>query len=264
MRMRRLGFGFGAVALVAITAVSSANEKHFKNANDGRSCGSLITRDLMNECNAIQAKKNEVCNRKTSCEPDKQAEWAKEYDDLYRWWDNEGKNAPDNQYKSDRKRKMSELDSYMKAQQAAALAGIPISQECITARNAVQKFYEDRAIPLAHEVKTDLLSQRRALVDKHNENQSKREEAKKKYEADPKDDNLKRAWEAARDAAIKAGQDVDEFDRKYGPDIQYWADRLVNYYRTEKSNHDDVSQKAEVRLAKCQTSSQVTWKSLPF
>jgi uncharacterized protein (DUF3084 family) len=261
--MKRFGLGF--VALLAITSVGSANDENFKNAAARPACLSMITESLISECTAIQQTKNTVCNRPTECLPDKQEAWAREYDELYRWWDSAGKSAPDNDYKADRKRKMSELVSYMEAQKRLAEAGMPIAKECITARDNVQKFFENRAAPVATDVKNKLVPMRRALVDKFNETKTKREDAKSKYESGgSKDDNLKREWEAARDANIKAGQELDDFDKKYGPEIQYNFDKLIAYYQSEKTNHDPVSKQAEVRLQKCETSAKVQWKSLPF
>jgi len=263
---KRFGYGLGAVALIAVASHGSwANDKNFKNAADNRGCDSIITRDGISECKQVQGAKNTACNRASTCELDKQESWAKDYDELYRWWDNEGKKLPDNTYKSDQQRKMRDLLTNLQNGRAAANAGITLAKECITARDNVQKWFENRAIPLSNDVKNELVPMRRALVDKFNETKSKREEAKKKYEdGGSKDDGLKREWEAARDANIKAGQDLDDFDKKYGPDIQYYFDKLIAHYQTEKTNHDTPSREADNRLAKCEKTGKVEWKSLPF
>jgi hypothetical protein len=262
--IKRFGFGLGVV-VIALASHGLANDKNFKNANGYRGCDSIITRDGITECKAVQTAKNVACNRASTCEFDKQESWAREYDALYRWWDNEGKKLPDNQYKSDQQRKMRDLVTNLTNGRAAANAGITIAKECIAARDAVQKWFESRAIPLANDVRNELVPKRRTLVDKFNETKNKREEAKKKYEdGGSKDDNLKREWEAARDANIKAGQELDDFDKQYGPDIQYYFDNLISHYQSEKTNHDTPSREAENRLTRCDRTVNVEWKSLPF
>ena len=146
----RFGYGLGALALITVVSASWANDKNFKTANDSRGCDSIITRDGISECKTVQGAKNTACNRATTCELDKQEAWAKEYDQLYRWWDSEGKNMPDNSYRSDRQRKMRDLATYLQNGRSAANAGMTIAKECITARDNVQKWFENRAIPLAN------------------------------------------------------------------------------------------------------------------
>ena len=243
---------------------SWANDKNFKAAADQSGCKSLITKDGIEECKKVQDAKNTACNRSSECEPSKQEDWAKEYDELYRWWGNEGNKLPDNSFKSDKQRQMRDLVDKLVAGKNSATAGVTIANECIQARNAVQKWFENTAIPLTERTKNELGPIRRALVDKLNETKTKREDAKKKYEDKPNDDGLRREWEAARDANIEAGRKVDEFDKTYGPDIQYYYDKLISHYQYEKTNHDNPSKEADNRLVKCENTVKVEWKSLPF
>lgn len=220
--------------------------------------------DGIDECKKVQGTKNTACNRSTTCEVDKQEEWKKSYDELYKWWSSEGSKLPDNSFKSDKQRQMRELVDKLVAGKSAGAAGVTIANECITARNAVQKWFENTAIPLAEKVKNELVPMRKALVEKFNETKTKREDTKKKSEDNPKDDGLRREWESARDANIEAGRKVDEFDKTYGPDIEYNHDRVVRYWGSEKTNHDEPSKQAENRLAKCERVVKVEWDRLPF
>jgi hypothetical protein len=88
---------------------SWANDKNFKAAAGQSRCKSLTTRDGIEECQKVQGAKNTACNRPSTCELSKQEDWAKEYDELYRWWDNEGNKLPDNPFKSDKQRQMRDL-----------------------------------------------------------------------------------------------------------------------------------------------------------
>lgn len=242
---------------------SWANNKHFKNAASNKSCGSIITTSGVTECTNVQQAKNTACNRETKCEPTKMADWKTDYEKIVTWLSSDEGKKTDNQYKRDQQNKAKELFELLKAGKAEGERGIPISQDCIKARDAVQNYFANNAVNLAKEVRDELIPMRRALVDKFNETKTKREDTKKKSEDNPKDDNLRREWEAARDANIEAGRKLDEFDRTYGPDMQYYFDQLISHYSSEKTNHDPISLGAEVRLQKCQTSAGVSWSSMP-
>jgi hypothetical protein len=244
---------------------SWANDKNFKNAASYTGCASLITRDGIDACKAVQSAKNAACNRSSPCELDKQESWAKDYEVLWNWWDSSAqRDMPDNDFKRDKRRQMTELVANLVAGRAQGNDGVTVANSCIQARNAVQKWFEDVAIPLTERTKNELVSIRKDLVDKFNETKTKREEAKKKYDDNPSDDDLRKEWEAARDANIEAGQKVDEFDKTYGPDITYYYDKLISHYNSEKTNHDTPSREAENRLSKCEKTVRVDWKSLPF
>ncbi len=145
-----------------LSSASWANDKHFKNATDRTGCESLITRDGIDECKKVQAAKNTACNRSKI---DRQEEWKKAYDELYKWWSSEGSKLPDTSFKSDKQRQMRELVDKLVAGRSAGGAGVTIANECITARTAVQKWFENVASPLADKVKSELVPMRRSLVD---------------------------------------------------------------------------------------------------
>jgi hypothetical protein len=88
----------------------------------------------------VQGAKNTACNRPSTCELSKQENWAKEYDALCRWWDNEENKLPDNSFRSDKQRQMRDLVDKLVNGRTAATAGVTIANECIQARNAVQKW----------------------------------------------------------------------------------------------------------------------------
>jgi hypothetical protein len=244
---------------------SWANDKNFKAAADQSGCKSLITKDGIEACHKVQGAKNTACNRSSDCQLSKQEEWAKAYDELYRWWDNEGNKLPDDStFRGEKQRNMRDLVARLETGRASATAGVTIANECIQARNAVQKWFEDAAIPLTERTRNELVPIRRGFVDKFNETKTKREEAKKKYDDKPNDDGLRREWEAARDANIEAGRKLDEFDKTYGLDIQYYYDKLISHYQSEKTNHGRPSEQAENRLANCEKTVKVEWKKLPF
>jgi hypothetical protein len=106
----RVGYVVWAGLMLGLLSQGSwANDKNFKAAADQSGCKSLITKDGIEECQKVQGAKNTACNRSSDCELSKQEEWAKEYDELYRWWDSEGNKLPDSSFKSDKQHKMRNL-----------------------------------------------------------------------------------------------------------------------------------------------------------
>ncbi|MEO8840999.1 MAG: hypothetical protein ABI704_05470 [Kofleriaceae bacterium] len=175
---------WAALMLGLLSPATWANDKNFKAAAGQSGCASIITKDGIRACKAVQEAKNTACNRPSSCELDKQEQWAKDYGELYKWWDeggdNAGKNLPDNDFKRDKQRQMRELVDRLQIGRTSATAGATLANECIQARTAVQNWFENVAIPLTGRTKDELLPIRRALVDKFNETKAKREDAKKK------------------------------------------------------------------------------------
>ena len=47
-------------------------------------------------------------------------------------------------------------------------------------------------------------------------------------------------------------QKLEEFNNKYGKDIEYNANRLIKQYEDERSKHDDPAEQAKNRLDKCE------------
>jgi hypothetical protein len=256
---KRLGYALWVGLMIGLLSQGSwANNKNFKAAADKSGCESIITTDGIEACKRNSEAKNRACNRASSCELDKQERWAKEYNELVEKW------PKMSDYEKERyRRAIRDLRDDLDRGKNAANAGVTIATECVAARNAVQKWFEDTAIPLTERTKNELVPMRKALVEKFNETKTKREDAKKKYEDKPNDDNLRREWEAARDANIEAGRKLDEFDKTYGPDIEYYADKLVRHYQAEKTNHDTPSREAENRLEKCTKTVAVKYESLP-
>lgn len=261
----RVRYVVGVVLGLGLLASSSwGNDKNFKAAADQTGCKSLITKGGIEDCHKVQGAKSAACNRASECELSKQEEWGKEYDELHRWWTSEGNKLPDNDFKSDKQRKMRNVLERLVTGRTTANAGMKIANECIQARTAVQTWFERTAIPLTEQARNELVPIRRDLVTSYNETKARREQAKAKHDASSSDDSLRKEWEAARDANLDAGRRLDEFDETYGPDIQHNYDRLIKHYHAEKTNHDRPSAEAENRLAKCEKTVKVEWKDLPF
>jgi hypothetical protein len=254
------GYGIWAALTIAVlvwTPWSSAN--NFKESADKKGCESIITSDQRKECDRVQDAKNKACNRPTECEPRKQEDSIRKLEaDLERL-----KTIPDadkDNFKRSIRDDWGKIDSRYKA----SVDGIKVSAECIKARDAVQKWFEDVAIPLTERMKSGAVQARRTFVEKYNEATRRRDEARKKLDEKPSDESLRREWEAAREAMAEAQKKIEEFDRQYGPDIEVYADKLVRHYQSEKTNHDDPSKQADARLENCKKVNDLRYPSLPF
>jgi len=145
----------------------------------------------------------------------------------------------------------------------AANAGATIARDCVAARDAVQKYFENVAIPLTEQTRNELVPQRKALVEKFNETKAKRDAARTKSENSPNDTGLRREWEIARDEHTDAGQKLDRFDKEYGPDIWDNADKLIRHYREEKTKHETPTRETANRLITCEKTVAVKYADLP-
>lgn len=257
---KKCGYGMWAVLMIAVLAwAPSSSANNFKESADKKGCESILTRNEKDACDRVQAEKNKACNKPTECEPDKQERDIKEYEAALERL----KTMPEAD-KDNFKRSTRDLFTKIDNRYKASIDGIKVSEECIKARDAVQKWFEDVAIPLTERMKTGAVQARRAIVEKYNEATKRRDEARKKLDEKPHDETLRREWEAAREAMAEAQKKIEEFDRQYGPDIEVHADKLIRHYQAEKTNHDTPSKQAEARLENCKKVNNMKYPSLPF
>ncbi len=257
---KKCGYGIWAALMIAVlvrTPWSSAN--NFKESADKKGCESILTRNEKDACDRVQGEKNKACNRATECEPDKQERAIKEYETALERL----KTMPDAD-KENFKRSTRDLFTTIDNRYKASIDGIKVSEECIKARDAVQKWFEDVAIPLTERMKSGAVQARRTFVEKYNDATKRRDDARKKLDEKPHDESLRREWEAAREAMAEAQKKIEEFDKQYGPDIEVYADKLVRHYQSEKTNHDTPSKQADARLENCKKVNNMRYPSLPF
>lgn len=259
MSIAKCRYGVWAALMIGVLVWapwSSAN--NFKESSEKTGCKSILTRNELEACERVQGEKNATCNVRTDCDPDKQERAIKELETAIERF----KTIPEAD-KENYKRSIIEMRQKIEERYNQSTAGVKVAENCIKARDAVQKWFEDVAIPLTERMKSGAVSARKTLVEKHEEAVKRREEAKKKLDEKPNDEN-RREWEAAREAVGVAQKKLEEFNTQYGPDIEYYADRLVRHYQSEKTNHDTPSKQAEARLNNCQKVNNMRYPSLPF
>ena len=260
MSIAKVGYSIWAVLMISVlvwTPWASAN--NFKESAEKTGCKSILTRNEQDACDRVQGEKNTACNVRTDCDPDKQERAIKEYETAIERF----KTIPEAD-KDNYKRSIIEMRQKIEERYNQSTAGIRVSENCIKARDAVQKWFEDVAIPLTERMKTGAVQARRSFVEKYNDATKRRDEARKKLDEKPHDESLRREWEAAREAMAEAQKKIEEFDRQYGPDIEVHADKLIRHYQAEKTNHDTPSRQAEARLENCKKVNNMRYPSLPF
>jgi hypothetical protein len=87
---------------------------------------------------------------------------------------------------------------------------------------------------------------------------------KEPFRGERADLQAERDHEEARKKVGEAQEALRLFNEKYGPDVEYWADRLIRHYNDEKTNHDTPAKQAEQRLENLKKVEAMSYPSLPF
>jgi hypothetical protein len=133
----------------------------------------------------------------------------------------------------------------------AADKGISIAQNCVTARENVQKWFRETGIPLTERTRDDALRIRKDLLDKLADTQKKQADAKSKRDAQPRDSSAQSDYDRATDEMRGAEKALAQFNEKYGKDIEHWASVLIDQYKSEAESHKKPLADAEARRENC-------------
>ncbi|MBX3159115.1 MAG: hypothetical protein KF773_24315 [Deltaproteobacteria bacterium] len=137
---KRVGYVAWTNVMTGVFAQGTwANNKNFSAAAGSKGCKSIITSDGVSACTRISDAKDAACNRPSTCELDRQERWAKDYSDPLE------KHAEESD-KERYKRELNELYQKLENGKTAANAGVVVARECVSARQAVQDYFEKTAI----------------------------------------------------------------------------------------------------------------------
>jgi hypothetical protein len=134
---------------------------------------------------------------------------------------------------------------------AAAREGTSIAQGCVRAREDVQKWFAETGIPLTERTRDDAVRQRKELLDKLSEAQKKQADAKSKREAKPGDSSAQSEYDRATDEMRNAEKALEQFNNKYGKEIERYASKLIDQYRAERESHERPLSEARSRVENC-------------
>jgi hypothetical protein len=241
--------GLAVVALMLPLAVAvHAGEYNFYEQADRKGCASIITERGQYDCSTVQRRKDELCSVPVDCEPDKQEKTIAKY--------KEAKERLDRGQVADAdKDKLRETVSRLKDQldrgKAAARTGTSDAQACVTGRENVQKWFIETGIPLTERTRDDALRTRKDLLDKLAETQKKQADAKSKRDAKPGDSSAQSDYDRTISDMRDAEKALEQFNSKYGKDIERYASRLIDHYRSEKESHNKPLTEAKNSVDNC-------------
>jgi hypothetical protein len=236
-----------AAVCVAITV--RAAEYNFQVQSGKKGCDSVITERGQDECARIQRAKDEACNVATECDVDRQERTIERYREVKDRLERGDVNDAD----KDRLRQtIRDLKEELDARKEGATRSIPIAKRCVAAREDVQKWFSDTGIPLTERSRDDALQIRRGLLEKLAEAQKKQAEAKAKREANPDDSSAQSEYDRATQEMRDAEKALEQFNDKYGHDIERHASRLIEHYRDERQSHERPLTESRNRVEKCE------------
>lgn len=146
---------------------------------------------------------------------------------------------------------MRTLKEQLDRAKAAAREGTSIAQGCVTARENVQKWFMETGIRLTEQTRDDALRQRKDLLDKLADVQRKQADAKTKRDAKPGDSSAQGDYDRATDEMRNAEKALEQFNNKYGKDIERYASRLIDQYKAEKESHERPLSEARNGVDNC-------------
>jgi hypothetical protein len=134
---------------------------------------------------------------------------------------------------------------------AAAREGTSLAQGCVTARENVQKWFMETGIRLTEQTRDDALRLRKDLLDKLSDAQRKQADAKSRRDAKPGDSSAQSEYDRATEEMRNAEKALEQFNNKYGKDIERNASRLIDQYKAEKQSHEKPLSEARNRVDNC-------------
>jgi hypothetical protein len=244
---RKVELAFIALMLPLAAAVYAAELNFYEQAGK-KGCASIITERGQDECARVQRAKDDACKIGVECDVGKQERLIATY--------KEAKDRLDRGQVADAdKDKLKETVRTLKEQldraKAAAREGTSIAQGCVTARENVQKWFTGTGIPLTERTRDDALRIRKDLLDKLTDAQRKQADAKKRRDANSGDSSAQSEYDRATAEVRDAEKALEQFNSKYGKDIERHASKLIDHYRAEKDSHERPLSEARNRVDNC-------------
>ncbi|MEO7729687.1 MAG: hypothetical protein ABIY55_01855 [Kofleriaceae bacterium] len=247
MKMTRGGLILGMIAF-GCAAVVHAAEYNFYEQADNKGCSSIITERAQDECGRVQRAKDEACSIPVECDVDRQERLIAKY--------KEAKDRLDRGQVADAdKDKLKDTVRTLKEQldgnKEGARKSTSFAQTCVRTREDVQKWFSETGIRLTEQTRDDALRLRKDLLDKLSDAQRKQADAKSKREAKPNDSGAQSDYDRASEEMRNAEKALEQFNSKYGKDIERYASKLIDQYKAEKESHERPLTEARNRVENC-------------
>jgi hypothetical protein len=215
---------------------------------DKKGCASIITERGQSDCAAIQRRKDELCSVPVECDVDKQERTIAKYKEAKERLDR-GQVADADKDKL--KESVRLLKEALDTAKNGARKGTSDVQACVTARENVQKWFMETGISLTERTRDEALRIRKDLLDKLAAAQKAQADAKAQRDAKPGDSNRQRDYDRATDEMRNAEKTLEQFNTRYGKDIERYASRLIDQYKAERESHERPLSEARNRVENC-------------
>jgi len=236
------------VVMFCVGVAAQASEYNFYEQADKRGCASVITERGQADCAAVQRRKDDLCGVPVDWDPDRQEKTIVKYKEAKERLDSGKVNDSDRDKLKDTVR---DLKDELDRRKDAARRGTSDAQSCVRAREDVQKWFMETGIPLTERTRDDALRLRKDLLDRLSEAQRKQADAKSKRDAKPDDSSAQSEYDRATEEMRNAEKALEQFNIKYGKDIERYATRLIDHYKSEKESHERPLSEAQNRVENC-------------
>ncbi|HLL25379.1 MAG TPA: hypothetical protein VK427_24755 [Kofleriaceae bacterium] len=236
------------VVMVCLGIAAQAAEYNFYEQADKKGCASIITDRGQTDCAAVQRRKDELCGVPVECDPDRQEKTIAKYKEAKERLDSGKVNDSDRDKLKDTVR---DLKDELDRRKDAARRGTSDAHACVRAREDVQKWFLESAIPLTERTRDEALRLRKDLLDRLADAQRKQVAAKSKRDSNPGDSGAQSEYDRASEEMRNAEKALEQFNNKYGKDIERYASRLIDHYKSEKESHERPLSEARNRVENC-------------
>jgi hypothetical protein len=233
---------------LGLAAAVYASEYNFYEQADKKGCASIITERGQDEGARVQRAKDDACSMPVQCDVSQQERLIANYKEAKERLDRGQVADADRDNLKDKIRLLKEA---LDANKDAARSGTSKAQGCVTARENVQKWFMETGIRLTERTRDDALRLRKELLDKLSDAQRKQADAKAKRDAKPGDSSAQSDFERATEEMRNAEKALEQFNGKYGKDIERYASRLIDHYKAEKESHERPLTEARNRVENC-------------
>lgn len=246
MKRTNVGLVFGTIFLFSVSVY--AGEYNFYEQADKKGCASIITEREQGKCADVQAAKDKACGVPVECEVSKQERLIGTYKEMK---DRLERGQVADADKDRLKDTVNTLKQQLDGNKEAARRGISVAETCVRSREDVQKWFAETGIPLTERTRDDALRQRKDLLDKLADTQRKQADAKAKRDAKPNDSSAQSDYDRAVDDMRNAEKMLEQFNNKFGKDIERYAAKLIAQYQEERTSHDRPLNEARNRVDNC-------------
>lgn len=256
------------VFLTGLLCSTGAHAQNFYELSSKTGCDSVID-PLRGECVNLNAKKENACELKGSCDLDKQIAQIAEL--------KEGRRRLDAGEIADADRSTFEatldhLEEELEARQEEAGEFERAARECADSRQAVYDFFDDEVIPQTVDVADDTVLRRKELLEALDKAEVLQRAAKDNRDelagASPETDRVRydeyvrmqEEYEKLAAAYREAELRLKEHNEAHGDPVDRYLERLIAYYKSEQAGHAQEIEQQKNRAENC---GKLEYLSLP-